>query len=367
MKCTDIFPTLFAASSLAVSFQAYAAPVSVTGSSFTLVATNSTDIELYGLAEDDQGNIYAGNNSNGSGIPLQLFQPNDYTNRPIPFQNFGPICDDGDGLAYGNGFLYVASLEGVQQISVTNGIGTLFLPGVAANITGSPLVFRASDRHLFVGLGYGNGPGITEYDSTGALVTNHVTTAEVETMTFDPQNGMIYYAPFNSEVHSFNPNNDTDALIATINGTIDGALTVDDLSDRIFVGTANGSNQGSVYTIDPSSYAVAPFATGFQGSLGVLRGQLSGQLYFLDDQNLYRLDSASVSNALAPVLTINTAISLSWASDTNHSYQVQWQNALNTNIWTNLGLPVQGNGTTNFVFDVPITSPQRFYRLVVLP
>ncbi len=39
-------------------------------------------------------------------------------------------------------------------------------------------------------------------------------------------------------------------------------------------------------------------ASGFAGCLGILREKKSGDLYFLEAQNLYRLDSAKVMSSL---------------------------------------------------------------------
>ena len=366
MKYLQKTIVFLAVTGLSALHSVFAGPTSVAGDSFVLVATNGSGIQLFGLTQDAQGNIYAGNNPSGPGIPLQKFRPFTFSNSPVQFENFGPVCDDADGLAFAQGYLYAASLQGIRQISVTNGNGTLFLPSVAANLTGSPLIVRVSDGHFFVGLGYNNGTGIREYDASGVFVKNHVTTLEVETMTFDQTSGLIYYAPFGSAVHSFNPSNDVDTLIATINGTIDGALAFDYISRRIFVGTANGSNQGSVYTIDLSSDAVAIFASGFEGSLGVTREPLTGDLYFLENKNLYRINSTNVVNSLTPTLNIWTAVELGWVSDTNQTYQIQWRTALNTNTWFNLGSPIQGDGTTNFIFDTTRTNTQRFYRLIIV-
>jgi hypothetical protein len=344
-----------------------AAPTSVVGDTFVLVATNASGIELFGLVEDDQGTIYAGNNSNGPGIPLQRFNLSEYSNSPMQLQGFGPTCDDADGLSYGAGYLYAASLQGVRKISVTDGTGILLAPGVAANGTGSPLVVRTNDGHIFVGLGYQGGTGLNEYDATGTFVRTYPTTAEIETMTYDPASGTIYYAPYGSDVHTYNLNTSNDTIIATVNGSIDGALAFDSLSHRIFVGTANGANQGNVYTVDLSSLAVAQFATGFQGSLGILREKLSGDLYFLESQNLYRLNSSAVTNALATRLSIWPAVELGWPSDTNQLYQVQYRTDLDTNTWYNLGSPIQGNGTTNYFSDIIQGNNKRFYRVQLLP
>jgi hypothetical protein len=78
-------------------------------------------------------------------------------------------------------------------------------------------------------------------------------------------------------------------------GTIDGGLAFDALSGLLFVGTANGVNAGLVETIDPSTGVAALFATGFNGSLGILREPVSGDLYFLEASQLYRLPTGAIT------------------------------------------------------------------------
>jgi hypothetical protein len=75
---------------------------------------------------------------------------------------------------------------------------------------------------------------------------------------------------------------------------IDGGLTLDPRTGLLFVGTANGANSGLVETIDPVTGERRLFASGFNGSLGILRDPFSGDLYFLEENQLYRLDSAQV-------------------------------------------------------------------------
>jgi hypothetical protein len=61
-------------------------------------------------------------------------------------------------------------------------------------------------------------------------------------------------------------------------------------------------------------------------------------------------------------------VEVCWNSRSNRSYQVQFRSAATTNLWTNLGVPVPGNGSTNCVLDaVPPGQPQRFYRISELP
>jgi hypothetical protein len=68
-----------------------------------------------------------------------------------------------------------------------------------------------------------------------------------------------------------------------------------------------------------------------------------------------------------PKLTIEVSeFTLCWNSDLISMYQVQYRSDLTTNAWTNLGPPVQGNGSTNCITD-RVAGPRRFYRVVALP
>jgi hypothetical protein len=74
-----------------------------------------------------------------------------------------------------------------------------------------------------------------------------------------------------------------------------------------------------------------------------------------------------VAPVAGPVLTIHTAVEITWPSQTNKLYQVQWTTGLNTNTWFDLGPEVPGNGSTNSIFDSIGTTPERFYRVVESP
>jgi hypothetical protein len=59
---------------------------------------------------------------------------------------------------------------------------------------------------------------------------------------------------------------------------------------------------------------------------------------------------------------------LCWNSRSNGMYQVQYSAVLTANVWTNLGAPVPGNGTTNCTTDaITIGQLQRYYRVEELP
>ena len=274
------------------------APVTVNGDPFTQVAIGPGATQLFSLASDPQGLIYIGNNSNSTtGISVQLFNPALFSGAAIALQNFGPLVGDADGLTFGNGFIYVPDRdEGLRRVAVPGGADSLFVSGAAINPTGSPLVFRPSDAHLFVGFGatVPGAPGanrIDEYNALGTLVKSFTTVAEPETMTFDPISGLIYYSDFDTEVRAFNPISETDVHVGNSSGTIDGGLAFDLRTGLLFVGTVNGVNSGLVETINPTTGDRTLFATGFNGSVGILREPVLGDLYFLESNALYRLES----------------------------------------------------------------------------
>jgi hypothetical protein len=67
----------------------------------------------------------------------------------------------------------------------------------------------------------------------------------------------------------------------------------------LFVGTRNGANSGLVETINRLPARASPFASGFNGSLGILREPISGDSVFFEASQLYRLSSAIVNGVLA--------------------------------------------------------------------
>ncbi len=70
-----------------------------------------------------------------------------------------------------------------------------------------------------------------------------------------------------------------------------------------------------------------------------------------------------------PVLQIRfSQVQLCWNSRSDRVYQPQYRSSATTNIWTSLGSPVPGNGTTNCISDSSLLiEPQRAYRIEELP
>ena len=61
-------------------------------------------------------------------------------------------------------------------------------------------------------------------------------------------------------------------------------------------------------------------------------------------------------------------VEVCWTSESNKQDQVQYQSALTTNAWLNLGSPLPGTGTNTCVNDaIPRGQPQRFYRILGTP
>ncbi len=68
-----------------------------------------------------------------------------------------------------------------------------------------------------------------------------------------------------------------------------------------------------------------------------------------------------------PSLTIQVAqVRLCWVAQPEVMYQLQYRSELTTNLWTDLGSPIRGNGETNCVTQ-DVGSPCRHYRVVALP
>jgi hypothetical protein len=82
-----------------------------------------------------------------------------------------------------------------------------------------------------------------------------------------------------------------------------------------------------------------------------------------------RFSHSNVVAVLMPTATIRvSAVDVCWNTVSNRAYQVQYRSTLTTNLWTNLGSPRLGDGSTNCVTDnAPLGEPRRFYRVMTKP
>jgi hypothetical protein len=75
----------------------------------------------------------------------------------------------------------------------------------------------------------------------------------------------------------------------------------------------------------------------------------------------------AAANPRAPVLSIEVSqVRLCWPSLTSVLYQLQYRSDQTTNLWVNLGVPITGNSAISCITD-DLTSPRRYYRVIVLP
>lgn len=61
---------------------------------------------------------------------------------------------------------------------------------------------------------------------------------------------------------------------------------------------------------------------------------------------------------------IFNAVEVGWTSVSGATYQVRYSTNLASGNWFDLGEPVVGNGSTNYVFDSTRGTPKRFYRVI---
>ena len=79
---------------------------------------------------------------------------------------------------------------------------------------------------------------------------------------------------------------------------------------------------------------------------------------------------SSIGQSAAPAnlqFQVSTAIELTWLSDSDKSYQVQWTPSLTDPQWKNLGPRLKGTGKVLSMFDSTKEHPRAFYRLQIVP
>ena len=120
-----------------------------------------------------------------------------------------------------------------------------------------------------------------------------------------------------------------------------------------------------------SNAAVAGYVPPFQGPedyrtpFAVNFGDGTGGQNAQADISYFSFQQFAVQQPTVPV-SIFPAVEITWSSNSNVQYQVQWTSQLNSNQWNDLGNPVTGTGTNNSVFDSTRSSPARFYRVNIV-
>jgi hypothetical protein len=75
----------------------------------------------------------------------------------------------------------------------------------------------------------------------------------------------------------------------------------------------------------------------------------------------------STNLTTGPELHAFTAIELSWTTEANKLYRLQWTHSLEAPQWVDLGPVITGTGTNVSLFDSTREHSQGFYRVRVLP
>jgi hypothetical protein len=76
--------------------------------------------------------------------------------------------------------------------------------------------------------------------------------------------------------------------------------------------------------------------------------------------------SAITPTTTSPLLQVFTAVELSWSSETNRLYQIQWTPSLEQPEWVTLPAIIAGTGTNVSIFDSTREHPQGFYRVQIV-
>lgn len=96
-----------------------------------------------------------------------------------------------------------------------------------------------------------------------------------------------------------------------------------------------------------------------------------GNLYVADGvNNTIRIGTRLATNPPAPLLTgigqQDGSLTLNWSATSGLFYQAQYSSSLDPTSWYNLGIRILATNASMFTSD-PLTAPQRFYRMVLVP
>ena len=140
------------------------------------------------------------------------------------------------------------------------------------------------------------------------------------------------------------------------------------------IGKIGGTTNVGTGTLVPEG--VANRGAGFVGAAYSQVLSNTGRLFlgyndatnkFSDNSGVFFVDVWTNNPTGTTNAGIALAVEICWPSVTNEVYVVQYAPAVETNRWTDLGLPARGNGTTNCTFDSTRGRSERFYRVLKIP
>jgi hypothetical protein len=94
---------------------------------------------------------------------------------------------------------------------------------------------------------------------------------------------------------------------------------------------------------------------------------VNGPISRIEFDDIYFTGGGSLRTNVVSAAILD-GIGISWPTVAGTNYTVQWTTNLVTDaVWTNLGAPIVGDGTTNCLFDPMTGSPGKFYRILQSP
>ncbi|MEI7899015.1 MAG: choice-of-anchor L domain-containing protein [bacterium] len=164
-------------------------------------------------------------------------------------------------------------------------------------------------------------------------------------------------------------------MIRLTSQAFDGNVAFDSLGHAVSANTAYFAVTNGAELVGTGYDDAGAAAIGWQTVLRTVTPGETITLKFLIFDVSDRIDdSAAVIDAFqwinqpVPVLvSIFHAVEISWPSEINQNYQVEWTQELTQNVWSNLGSVVSGSGTTNSVFDSTRDATHKFYRVLTAP
>ena len=91
-----------------------------------------------------------------------------------------------------------------------------------------------------------------------------------------------------------------------------------------------------------------------------------GAISDIELDNIYYSGGLANETNVVPAI-IQDGVGISWPSTDGSTYTVQWTDNLSSNVWNNLGPTVDGDWTTQTVFDPFGTNSSRFYQVLETP
>ena len=141
--------------------------------------------------------------------------------------------------------------------------------------------------------------------------------------------------------------------------------------------TAPGPSAPLAVVTTFSSNTVALIQTAGRGPVAIVQQPSASNDFTLivtfddvaaDGPDHYGITLSGLSLSILPRLSAEVAcIAVSWPTETNRLYRLQYSSLLTTNTWVDLSTPIRGYGTNALFIDSVLGEPRRYYRVITLP